>query len=324
MHDQARPGVAGLAAVVEDPVADGCGRCAQVADIREDDLRALAAKLERDGLHVALADRAQERAPDLRRSRERDLVDIRVAGQRVAEHGARPGHDVEDAIRQAGLRGQLGESQRGQGRLRRGLQDDGVAGGQRGAELPGRDDERIVPGHDRRDDADRLAGDERQGIGPGRAHLAVHLVDRLGVPTDRLGGRWHVDRERVPDRLTDIERLEQRQLLEVRPDQLGQAEEHALALAGRAIGPATVIEGVARCGDRAIDIDRRRLGDRGDPRAIATGDVVERPARCGGSEAAIDEQFRPRRQEGGSLLPIGEGQLGRGGGHEAGLIARTG
>ena len=58
-------------------------------------------------------------------------------------------------------------------------------------DLPGRDDERVVPGHDRGDDADRLAGHERQRLRAGRPDLPVQLVDRLGVPLDdvrRLGG----------------------------------------------------------------------------------------------------------------------------------------
>src|SRR5689334_24702204 len=51
-----------------------------------------------------------------------------------------------------------------------------------------------------RSDADRLAGDQRERIRAGGPDLAVHLVDRLRVPLDRLRGARDVDGERVPDR----------------------------------------------------------------------------------------------------------------------------
>ena len=111
MDDEPRPGVAGLAAVVEDPPADRRGRLLQVADVGQDELRALAAELQRDRLDVALADRPEERLADLGRAGERDLVDARVAGQRVADDPARAGHDVEHAVGQPGLGRQLGQPQ---------------------------------------------------------------------------------------------------------------------------------------------------------------------------------------------------------------------
>ena len=218
MDDQPRAGVAGLAAVVEDPPADGRRGRGQVADVGEDDLRALAAELERDGLDVRLADRPQQRPADLGRAGERDLVDARMAREGVADDRAGTGHDVEDAVGQAGLGRQLGEAQGAQRRLAGRLEDDRVAGRERRAELPGGDDQRVVPGHDRGDHADRLAGDERQRVGPGRADLAVDLVDRLGVPLERRGGARDVHPERVADRLADVERLEQGELVEVLAD----------------------------------------------------------------------------------------------------------
>ena len=60
---------------------------------------------------LRLADCTEERLSDGRRARERDLVDARVTGQGVADGGARPGDDVQDAVRQPGFRGKLGEPQ---------------------------------------------------------------------------------------------------------------------------------------------------------------------------------------------------------------------
>ena len=69
---------------------------------------------------------------------------------------------VEHAVRHARLRRQCREAHRGQRRLLRRLEHDGVAGRQRRRELPRRHDQREVPRHDRRDDADRLARDQRR------------------------------------------------------------------------------------------------------------------------------------------------------------------
>ena len=284
------------------------GRCRrQVADVGEDDLRALAAELERDRLDVGLADRPQERPADLGRAGERDLVDRRMARQGVADDPAGTGHDVEDAVGQAGFGRQLGEAQGAQRRLAGRLEDDRVAGGERRAELPGGDDQRVVPGHDRGDHADRLAGDERQRIGPGRADLAVDLVDRLGVPLERRGGARNVHPERVADRLADVERFEQGELLEVLADELRQAEQDPLPGGRRLVRPATIVERSPGCRHRPVDILDAALGDGRDPRSVTTGDVVERPARRRRHEPAVDEQLGPRRDRGGPGDPVGGG-----------------
>ena len=62
-----------------------------------------------------------------------------------------------------------------------------------GPELPGRHLGRVVPGDDRADDADRLAGDRRDRALGRRRDLAVELVGRLGVPADAGRGLGHVE-----------------------------------------------------------------------------------------------------------------------------------
>ena len=57
------------------------------------------------------------------------LVHELVLGQHLA-HGAAPRHHVEDPGRQPRLRADLGEQQRGQPRVGRGLQDHRVARGE--------------------------------------------------------------------------------------------------------------------------------------------------------------------------------------------------
>ena len=91
---------------------------------------------------------------------QRDHVDVRVGDQGVADAGAAAGDDVGDAGGEF-LGEDRAELQRGQRRHLGGLEDDGVAGPDRWGELPGHHHQRVVPGRDRGDDADRIAADHR-------------------------------------------------------------------------------------------------------------------------------------------------------------------
>src|SRR5689334_23861343 len=131
-----------------------------------------------------------------------------------------------------------------------------------------------------RSDADRLAGDQRERIRAGGPDLAVHLVDRLRVPLDRLRGARDVDGERVPDRLADVEGLEERELLALLADPLREPEQDPLPVRRRPIRPAAIVERPARGRHGAIDILRRSGSDPRDQRSIAPGQVIE--GRTGG------------------------------------------
>ena len=86
------------------------------------------------------------------------------------------------------------ERERGQRRLARRLDDDGVAARQRRRDLPRRQQQREVPRHDRGDDADRLAQRVGEVVALDRDRLAVDLVGPAGEVLEALGGRRHVDR----------------------------------------------------------------------------------------------------------------------------------
>ena len=70
--------------------------------------------------------------------------------------GPSPGTMLIAPAREADLGRELGEAQHRQRRLRVGLEHDGAARCERGRELPGRHQQRVVPRHDLRGDADRL------------------------------------------------------------------------------------------------------------------------------------------------------------------------
>ena len=111
LDEDPRAGAAVLAAVVEDRVRR-LGREALDVGVGVDDVRALAAELEADLLHVVRG-QPHDLLAGRRLAGERDLADARVRGDRGAGGPARPGHDVEHAGRKARLEGQLAEPQRG-------------------------------------------------------------------------------------------------------------------------------------------------------------------------------------------------------------------
>ena len=127
-----------------------------------------------------------------------------------------------------------------------------------GAELPGGDRQREVPGNDQPDDAERLA--DREGLAPGdRDRLAEQPLGRRRVVAERLDR--HPDlAARVADRLAGVARLEQRELLVVL---LEHDDERAQTLGPRGRSQRTPgREGRPRAGDGLVDLRRARAGNR--------------------------------------------------------------
>ena len=142
-----------------------------------------------------------------------------------------PASDASSAIRSADSRRQPG-----------GLDDQAVAGREGRGRLPGRHQQGEVPGDHRPNHADRLADDQAKGVRTGRRDGVEDLVDRLREPAVGPDGIRDVDLAGVGDRLAAFERVEQRQFLEVRLEQVGEAEEDLLALGRGASRPAPVVE----------------------------------------------------------------------------------
>src|SRR5439155_19635878 len=168
-----------LAAVVEDRSGGGGGPRLEVR-VGEDDVRALAAELAPDLLHVRRGQPLDLLAGG-RLAREGDLADAWVGRDARAGRSARARNDVEDAVGHARLDSQLAEPQRGQRGVARGLEDRGIAGREGRGDLPARHEDREVPGDDEPDDADRLAQGEVEAGLADRDRLAEELVRGTGV-----------------------------------------------------------------------------------------------------------------------------------------------
>src|SRR5205807_1777969 len=94
------------------------------------------AQLQADTLEVALGGRLADQLAGRVFAGEGDLVDVHVTADGGAGGRAVTGHDVDDAVGEAGFLGQGGDAQRGQRRLLGGLEDDGAAGGEGRSPLP--------------------------------------------------------------------------------------------------------------------------------------------------------------------------------------------
>ena len=229
--------------------------------VLEDDHGRLAAELEVHALH-AVDGAAHHGLAGLGRAGHAHHVDLAVGDERLPDLGVAGDH-AEEARGQAGLHGELGEPQGRARRRRRGLHDDGVARGERGAGLPDRHDEREVPRRDARDDADRAAREDRRV--PVRERPRAGAVERAGgareepqvVDAERqlavVGGR---------PRLAGVLDLELREVLGVGLERVGEAEQGERPLPRRLRRPLG-LRG-ARGGGGLVDVGDARRGERRD------------------------------------------------------------
>ena len=171
-HPRAR--MAGLALIVVDAPGD-CRRGGVEIGVGHHHMRRFSPAFERDALHVALPGVDQHELADLGRAGEGDHVDVGMKGERLAGLFAEAGNDVEHAVRQPRLLAEPAQEQRAERRLLGRLQHDRIARDQRRAELPRGDDERIVPRHDRADDAERLLHTIATSFAPTGAISSVSL-----------------------------------------------------------------------------------------------------------------------------------------------------
>ena len=191
-----------------------------------------------------------------------------------------PGHEVDDAGREAGLGHQLDEERRAVRRVGRRLEDDRVAGHERGHRLPARDRHREVPGRDDPGHAERLADAHRPLVGElGRDRLAGHpaalaghqvgdvdafldVAARLGEDLAHLAGHrpgepFLVLGHERPERVQDLAALRGRRPAPHRAGGLGRLDGH------RDVGLGPLLEApddVARVGRVAALEGRARGG----------------------------------------------------------------
>ena len=195
-----------------------------------------------------------------------------MSDERRPDGVPRTAQHVQHARRQDVGR-ELREAQGRQGRPRRRLEDDGIAGGQRRPQLPAGHVQGIIPGSNRGDHADRLAADERGSIRDVLVdRLALHAASCSGEEAHVVGDGGHVHGSDV-EWLARLAGLEARELLGVRLDDVGQLEERGHALLRRRLLPR--LERGRRRLDGAVDVLRRARRDSGDDRIVCRIDDLE-------------------------------------------------
>ena len=221
-----------------------------------------------------------DQAAGLGRAGEAHPADAGVRDERGAGLLADPLDDVEDAGREAGLGGQVGEDRARERRPLGRLQDDGAAGGERGRRLPGREHEGRVP---RRDDRGRAGGHADDAV-LGRVARPVALLVGLGeVGVASVVARAAGDDAR-PQRALEhrhVEALDGREPLDVGVDQVGEPAQvrrrgppgPSAAQAGKASAAAATAMSTSAC------TGPRHLGEQAlvDGRAILEPLVARHP-----------------------------------------------
>ena len=277
------------------------GHNVQVRCVGHDHLRALSAALQDDALQVRLGRIAEEVAADFGGAGEGDHVHVRMPADGLPGCFAQARDHVEHARRNAGLGGQFGHPQGAQRGLLGRLEHHAVAGGQGGADLPGRHLGGEVPGNHRAHHAHRLAQDQGQVVCGRGGHLAVNLVDRLRVPADAMNRVGHVAVDAIADRLACFQAVQQGQLAQVGLQAVGEGQQRFLAIHRTHLRPNAALECLAGRADGQIHVGRIAGGDIGQLFAIGRVFRGERAAALGGLEFPPDEGLGAIRQTGHGL-----------------------
>lgn len=223
MHEQPGARQAGLAVIVDGGKGHVVHHRVHVFDVREHNIGALLAQLQRDG-HQLLCGGLGHQLAHLRAAGERKLAHLPVAGQRRPRHAPQPGNDVDDAGRE-NVGDHLAQLQRGERGVFISLQHHRVASHQRRSQLERRHYRRRIPGDNLPTDAKRLAF--RQAVTVRDASAAVF------VPHDNRGEIAIVSDRRLiiaahfADTAVHIPRVDLRHSLQIAFQHIRQLRHHA-------------------------------------------------------------------------------------------------
>ena len=224
LNQQARAGAADLALIEEDRV-DQTFDCALEIGVVIDDKGRFAAQLQRQ-LDAGSGGRPPDMPADGGRAGEGDLVQVAMRHQRRACFIA-AGYDIDHARRQTGFGDDLGEEQGAQGRVGRGFDDNCVAGGKGGRDLPSQHQKREIPGDHLADHAERCV----------IAQLRIHQLRPAGMIIEMARDQGDVDIARFADGLAIVEAFDHGEQARVLLNVAGDGVNVARALVRAEGGP---------------------------------------------------------------------------------------
>ena len=284
--DQARGRGAALPGLEEGAVERAAHRDVEIGVVQHHE-RVLAAHLE---LELGEARRAflRDVPAGIDRAREAHGGDVRRLEDRLADHRAAAHHQVEHALGHARALEDVGERPGAAGHQVGGLEDHGVAVGERRRDLPGRDREREVPGRDQADHAERLAGHVDLDARPDRGHALARKAQRLaGEELEDLAGAARLA-DAVGERLALLAREQLAELLPALEDLVADGVEKIEALLRRAPGPGRKRR-LGR-GDRLLG--KRPIGARVDAHDVAQIGRIEIVLGLGALDPRPADQMR--------------------------------
>ena len=312
-HDDPGVGGAVFAHVPEGGSGGLRGDGGVVGHVVEHHEGALAAEFQHDALEVAPGGVFKEAAAHFGGAGEGHHVHAGVQPERFAHGGAGARDHVEHAFGDARFGGELRELQGGERGDAGGLEDDAVAFGKGGAELPAHHHEREVPRQDAGDHPGGLAHDEPQPAVSGGGDAAVLLVRAFGVPFEALDGFRQIREQAFADGLPAVQRFEDRQLDLMLFDEPDEAHEDFFALRRMHTRPGPAFKSLARRGDGLVDVFAPAGGDPGDFLARRGVDGRHCLAGEGGGECPADKGFGRVGQVRGNSFVVGVGQQCHGG-----------
>ena len=248
--------------------------------VAENHVGRLAAQFQRHLLEVP-GSRLKNQFANFGGAGEGDLVDIGMRRQGSARGLAVSRDDVHDAVRNPGFLNQFAQAQAGQRRLLRRLDDHGASRRQCRAQLPGRHQQREIPGNNLADHSDWLAQCVSQKLAPGGNRNRVAFD--LGRPSRHVAEQVHRQADIRDSRhfewLAVVQHFQLGKFFQVLLQQVAELPDHASPLRGRHFGPRPGFESGAGRLYGALDIFTISFRNAGQD--LARGRIVRRECFAG-------------------------------------------
>ena len=303
LHVNAGAGAATLP-VVEVDAEIGPVECIVNVGVVEDDIRALASKLESNLLQIRASSGLHDLSADHRRTCECNFVDVHVRRDSGASNLSEARDNVDDTRRESSLLDKRGGNQsRERGLLSR-LQDNTIACGEGGANLPCPHEQGKVPGDDLTANANlvRLAASARQrlgytdwllpdvvkGIRCSIDYFTLNLVGPATVVPQTANGAGQVTLPGHGEGLAVVESLDSGEEVGVLLEQVGKLDEKLSSVLWCFLPPGTV-ESLASSSNCNVDIFLCSLMDRADDLLSGGVDDLKRFAIDPLDELIVDE-----------------------------------
>ena len=249
LDEESGAGAADLALVEPDGVDEAFDGTVEVGVI-EDDEGGFSAEFEGELFGRSGGGFADD-AADFGGAGEGDFVDVGVFDDGFADFAV-AGDDIDDAFGDASFLADFGEEEGGEGGEFGGFEDDGVAHGEGGGDLPTQHEEGEVPGDDLAADADGLVVGE----------FGVAELGPSGVVVEVAGDEGDVDVAGFADGLSVVEGFEDGEKSRVLLDLAGDGVENFGSFGSRKTLPGG--EGLFGGLDGLVDLLGSGLGDLGE------------------------------------------------------------